>query len=84
MNFKNVHHLREVLTTDEQGKSRGTMQYSSESISRFRPSFTDIPYNAQVTARELYVRLGGKRREGTRIGAAVSLDFAELTGISEA
>lgn len=78
MNFKNVHHLREILVTDEYGKMGSTIQYSSQSISRFRPSFVDIPYHDQTVARELYVRLGGKLRQGLKIGIEVILDFTEL------
>ena len=68
MNLKNVHHLREVLTTDAHGKTTTTMQYSSQNASHFRPLFVDVPPEDQARARELYLKWGGKRREGTKIG----------------
>lgn len=68
MNFKNVHHLREILITDAQGKTTGTMQYSSQNASHFRPNFTEVPWADQARARKLYVRWGGRRREGIQIG----------------
>jgi hypothetical protein len=68
MDLKNVHHLREVLVTDARGKTTSTMQYSSQNASHFRPNFVEVPFNDQRRARELYVRWGGRRREGMRIG----------------
>lgn len=68
MDFKNVHHLREILVTDAQGKTTSTMQYSSQNASHFRPNFVEVPFSDQSRARELYVRWGGRRREGMRIG----------------
>jgi hypothetical protein len=82
MDFRNVHHLREILITDMQGTTTSAMQYSTQQISRFRPSFSPVPFNDQKLARELYLRLGGKRREGAKIGVEVILDFTELDEIS--
>lgn len=82
MDFKNVHHLREILVTDEHGTITGAMQYSTQKISRFRPDFVEVPFKDQKIARELYVRLGGKRHVGSRIGVEVILDFAELGELS--
>lgn len=77
MDFKNVRHLREILVADAQGKTTSTMQYSSQSISRFRPSFVQVPFKDQMIARELYFRLGGRRRAGARIGTAIILEIAD-------
>ncbi len=68
MDFKNVHHLREILVTDAQGKTTSMIQYSSQNASHFRPNFVEVPFNDQTRARELYVKWGGRRREGMRIG----------------
>ncbi len=68
MVFKNVHHLREILVTDAQGKTTSTMQYSSQNASHFRPNFLEVPLEDQVRARKLYSRWGGRRREGIKIG----------------
>jgi hypothetical protein len=68
MDFKNVHHLREVLVTDAQGKPTGTMQYSSQNASHFRPNFLEVPWADQELARKLYLRWGGRRREGIKFG----------------
>ncbi len=73
MDFKNVHHLREILVTDAQGKTTSTMQYSSQNASHFRPNFVEVPFNDQMRARELYVRWGGRRREGMRIGITATI-----------
>ncbi len=78
MDFKNVHHLREILVTDIHGKPLGSMQYSTQPISRFRPNFVEVPFKDQKLARELYLRLGGRRRDGSRIGVDVIFDFTEL------
>jgi hypothetical protein len=78
MDFRNVHHLREILVTDTGGKETSTMQYSTQQISRFRPTYSPVPFNDQKLARELYLRLGGSRRQGRRVGAEVILDFTEL------
>jgi hypothetical protein len=75
MNFGNVHHLREILVTDTQGKTTSMMQYSSQSISRFRPHFVPVPFKDQMIARELYARSGGRRREGMKIGMEVILEM---------
>lgn len=77
MDFKNVHHLREILLTDAEGKAVSRMQYSSQNISHFRPNFVEVPFKDQPLARELYVRLGGRRREGLRIGMEVILEITE-------
>jgi hypothetical protein len=79
MDFKNVHHLREILITDTQGTTTSAMQYSTQQISRFRPSYSPVPFKDQALARELYLRLGGKRREGMRIGMQVILDLDEIS-----
>lgn len=68
MNLKNVHHLREVLVTDAHGKTTSTMQYSSQNASHFRPNFLEVPLADQARARQLYLRWGGRRREGIKIG----------------
>jgi hypothetical protein len=68
MDFKNVHHLREILVTDAQGKTTSTMQYSSQNSSHFRPNFMEVPLQDQARARNLYLRWGGRRREGIKIG----------------
>lgn len=73
MDFKNVRHLREILTTDAEGVTTSTMQYSSQNASHFRPKFTAVPFQDQARARELYLRWGGKRPEGWQIGITVSL-----------
>lgn len=70
MDFKNVHHLREIVVTDSQGRTTSVMQYSSQNASHFRPNFTEVPFRDQARARELYLKWGGKRREGLRIGMA--------------
>lgn len=82
MDFKNVRHLREILVSDEHGVTSSAMQYSTQRISRFRPDFVAVPYKDQKMARELYLRLGGTRREGMRFGSAVILDFTELGELS--
>lgn len=71
MNLKNVRHLREILVTDAHGRATGIMQYSSQNVSHFRPNFVEVPLVAQAQARELYLKLGGRRREGMRIGMTV-------------
>ena len=71
MDFKNVHHLREIVVTDAQGKTTGTMQYSSQNASHFRPNFVEVPFRDQTRARELYLKWGGKRRVEMRIGMPV-------------
>jgi len=79
MDFKNVHHLREILITDTQGTTTSAMQYSTQQISRFRPDFVQVPFQYQALARELYFRVGGKRRDGVRIGMQVILDIDEIS-----
>ncbi|HZQ08806.1 MAG TPA: hypothetical protein VFD70_19645 [Anaerolineae bacterium] len=83
MDFKNVRHLREVLITDENGKTTSTMQYSSQRISRFRPDFVPVPFKDQIVARELYLRMGGRRREGMKIGMDVILENNDERDVSE-
>jgi hypothetical protein len=73
MSLKNIRHLREILITDAQGKTTSTMQYSSQNASHFRPAFVEVPFQDQTKARELYLRLGGRRREDMRIGTTVIL-----------
>jgi hypothetical protein len=68
MDLKNVHHLREILVTDAQGKTTSTMQYSSQNASHFRPNFVQVPLEDQARAHQLYLRWGGRRREGIKIG----------------
>lgn len=81
MDFKNVHHLREILLKDEQGKVTSAMQYSTQKISRFRPDFVEVPFRDQAVARELYIRSGGRRREGLRIGMEVILVIDEINAL---
>jgi len=81
MDFRNVHHLREILVVNSVGKETATMQYSTQQISRFRPSYSPVPSKDQRLARELYARLGGRRRTGSRIGVEVILDFTELGAV---
>ena len=76
MDLKNVRHLREILVTDVRGKTISTMQYSSQNVSHFRPSFVEVPTDDQAQARELYLKLGGRRREGMRIGMTVVVQVA--------
>ena len=71
MDFKNVHHLREVLVTDARGKTTSTMQYSSQNTSHFRPNFVEVPHEDQARAQELYLKWGGTRRADMRIGITV-------------
>lgn len=71
MDLKNVRHLREILITDARGKAISMMQYSSQNTSHFRPNFVEVPLPYQAQARELYVRWGGRRREGMRMGMTV-------------
>lgn len=71
MDLKNVRHLREILTTNAHGKTVSMMQYSSQNVSHFRPNFAEVPANDQAGARELYLKMGGRRREGTRIGVTI-------------
>ena len=71
MDLKNVRHLREILITDAHGKTISTMQYSSQNVSHFRPNFAEVPVNDQLEARELYLKMGGRRREGMKIGMTV-------------
>lgn len=73
MDLKNVRHLREVLMTNVQGKTISTMQYSSQNASHFRPAFSDVPMEDQARARELYLKWGGRRREGMAIGMTVTI-----------
>ncbi len=73
MDLKNVRHLREVLVTDARGKTTVTMQYSSQNASHFRPTFLEVPQEDQARARKLYLKWGGKRREGTRIGMTATI-----------
>ena len=71
MDLKNVRHLREILITDVRGKLTSMMQYSSQNASHFRPNFVVVPLDDQARARELYLKLGGRRREGMQIGMTV-------------
>ena len=71
MDLKNVRHLREILITDARGKATSMMQYSSQNVSHFRPNFVEVPLDDQARARELYLRLGGRRSEGMRFGMSV-------------
>ncbi len=76
MELRNVHHLREVLVTDARGKTTETMQYSSQNASHFRPNFSEVPSEDQARARELYLRWGGNRRKGVKIGMPVVIPSA--------
>ena len=71
MDLKNVRHLREILITNAHGQTISTMQYSSQNVSHFRPNFAEVPVSDQVGARELYLKMGGRRREGVKIGMTV-------------
>lgn len=82
MDFKNVHHLRQILVTDIQGKLVSTMQYSLQNIARFRPDFVEVPFKDQKMARELYLRFGGRLREGMKIGNEVTLEMSETRDLS--
>jgi hypothetical protein len=73
MDFKNVRYLREVLIAEAHGKMTSTMQYSSQNASHFRPNFAEVPFKDQLRAREIYLRQGGRRREGMKIGLTVIL-----------
>lgn len=73
MDFKNVHHLREILVADAQGKPSSMMQYSSQNASHFRPDFSEVPFKDQARARKLYLRWGGRRREGIKIGMTATI-----------
>jgi hypothetical protein len=73
VDLKNVRHLREILVTDDWGEATSIMQYSSQNASHFRPNFTDVPSEDQARARELYLRWGGSRREGAKIGMSVTI-----------
>jgi len=71
VDLKNVRHLREVLVTNARGKAISIMQYSSQSVSHFRPNFVEVPLDDQARARELYLKWGGHRREGMILGMTV-------------
>jgi hypothetical protein len=71
MDFKNVRHLREVLVTDAQGKTKSMMQYSSQNTSHFRPNFVNVPPGDQTRAHALYLKWGGIRRGDAKIGITV-------------
>lgn len=71
MDLKNVRHLREILIINAQGKPTGMMQYSSQNASHFRPNFVEVPLVDQARARDLYLRWGGCRREGIKIGMTI-------------
>lgn len=71
MDFKNVRHLREILITGGQCRPISRMQYSSQNASHVRPNFLDVPVDDQASARALYLRWGGHRREGMKIGMTV-------------
>ena len=73
MDLKNVRHLREVLVTNARGKATSIMQYSSQNTSHFRPNFVEVPLDDQARARELYLKWGGRRREGMKIGMTVTM-----------
>lgn len=73
MDLKNVRHLREVLVTDVRGKAASIMQYSSQNVSHFRPNFVEVPMDDQERARELYLKRGGRRREGMQFGMTVTI-----------
>lgn len=73
MNLKNIRHLREILITDVRGKAASIMQYSSQNVSHFRPAFVEVPFDDQARARQLYIKLGGRRREGMQIGLTVTI-----------
>lgn len=73
MDFKYVHHLREILVTNAQGKTTITMQYSSQNASHFRPNFLEVPLQDQAQARKLYLRWGGRRQEGIKIGMTATI-----------
>jgi len=81
MDLKNVRHLREVLVTDAHGKKTSVMQYSSQNTYHFRPNFVEVPMVDQASARELYLRWGGQRRDGMSIGMAVTIPIlADVPG----
>ena len=71
VDLKNVRHLREILITNAHGKTVSTMQYSSQNVSHFRPNFAEVPVDNQAGARELYLKMGGRRREGMKIGMTI-------------
>lgn len=73
MNLKNVRHLREILVTDTHGKTSSKIQYSSQTGSHFRPQFVEVPFEDQARARELYLKWGGARRPGFKIGMTVTI-----------
>ena len=73
MDFKDVHHLREVLVRDWRGNTVSTMQYSYDNASYLRPNFMEVPFNYQERARELYLEYGGRRGEGMLIGPTAIL-----------
>ena len=76
MDLKNIRHLREILITNAHGKTISTMQYSSQNISHFRPNFAEVPIDDQAGARDLYQKMGGRRREGVKIGPTVVIQAA--------
>lgn len=71
MDLKNVRHLREILTSDAHGKSICLMQYSSQNVSHFRPTFVEVPLDDQARARALYIKWGGRRHEGMKFGLSI-------------
>ncbi len=71
MDLKNVRHLREILITDARGETTSIMQYSSQTVSHFRPNFAEVPLDDQARARDLYLKWGGRRREGMKFGMTV-------------
>ena len=73
MDLKNVRHLRQVLVTDTQGKTTSRIQYSSQNTSHFRPNFVDVPMSDQAEAHKFYMSWGGSRRDGVKIGMAVTI-----------
>jgi hypothetical protein len=81
VDLKNVRHLREIVITNARGKAVSIMQYSSQNISHFRPNFVEVPLDDQERARELYLKWGGRRREGMLIGMTVTIPYRKEAAI---
>ncbi len=71
MNLKQVHHLREVLVRDWKGNTVSSMEYSFDNAAYLEPHFTEVPFDYQERARELYLNYGGRWNEEVKTGTTV-------------
>jgi hypothetical protein len=73
MDFRKVHHLREVLVQDWRGNAVSTMHFSYDNAEYLQPHFIEVGSGDQAKAREIYYELGGSRAAETAIGKTVTI-----------